>query len=114
MFGQKKRRKRTLEGAVTIDGYNLVWTLLSEPQWTGDQHTGLCISAKLATGQHRELVIEYPYDKAAGWPQWPRLTAAIVEADLLNAMNDGWSPESRGRPYRFMAETKLEPGRAPA
>jgi hypothetical protein len=32
--GLKKRRKRTIEGAALIDGVQLIWELVSEPQWS--------------------------------------------------------------------------------
>ena len=45
MHGQKKRRKRTIEGTITLEGVVLVWELLSQPQWTnsGDGYIGMRI-----------------------------------------------------------------------
>jgi hypothetical protein len=89
MHGQKKRRKRSLAGALEIDGLALAWELVSEPQWTGEGQKGLCVSVRLAEGAHRELTIEYPYDKTAYLPQRPKLSAAIVEAETRAAMAEG-------------------------
>ena len=114
MHGQKKRRKRSLAGALEIDGLALAWELVSEPQWTVDGQKGLCVSVRLAEGAHRELTIEYPYDKTAYLPQRPKLSAAIVEAETRAAMAEGWDPESRGRGVYFMATTALELGQRPA
>jgi hypothetical protein len=61
MHGQKKRRKRSLEGLTEVDGVRLSWQLVSEPQWTSeDGYKGLCISVRTEDGAHRELVLEYP------------------------------------------------------
>jgi hypothetical protein len=114
MHGQKKRRKRSISGEFEIDGLHLAWELVSEPQWTTDGPKGLCVLVRLARGAHRDLTIEYPYDRATFLPQRPKLTAAIVEAETRAAMAQGWNPESRGRGVHVMATTTLELGQQPA
>jgi hypothetical protein len=109
MHGQKKRRKRTIEGAATIDDLSMVWTLLSEPQWSdgfGEGYKGLCISVKLAGQARRELIVEYPYplnDRGLPLPvpQRPPVTPALVEASIRQAIAAGWDPGSRGKPFIF-------------
>ena len=101
-------------GAVEIDGYRLQWKLISEPQWTTDGAKGLCVSVTRTDGAYRELVIEYPYDRSAYVPQRPRLTAAIVDTDIRQALTKGWNPESRGQTFVFLTPTKLELGQRPA
>ncbi len=103
-----------MAGALEIDGLALAWELVSEPQRTADGRKGLCVSVRRAKGAHRELTIEYPYDKTAYLPQRPRLSASIVEAETRAAMAEGWDPESRGRGVYFMATTALEVGKRPA
>lgn len=110
MHGQKKRRKRSLTGKIEIEGQNLCWELVSEPQSTTDGRVGLRISVRLAQGAHRELIIEYPYDATVFLPQRPKITAAIVESDTLDAIAEGWEPTSRGRAFVFMARTALVSG----
>lgn len=114
MHGQKKRRKRSVFGEFEIDGLHLAWELVSEPQWTTDGPKGLCVSVRLSEGAHRELTIEYPYDRTSFFPQRPKLSAAIVETETRTAMAQGWNPESRGRGVYFMATTALELGQQPA
>src|SRR6266699_3123657 len=64
MHGQKKRRKRSIDGSITVDGVSLYWRLLSEPQWTSEHgYKGLCISVRTEDRRHRELVLEYPFPK---------------------------------------------------
>ncbi len=114
MHGQKKRRKRSMNGEAEIQGHALVWELVSEPQSTTEGRKGLCISVRVAQGTHRELIIEYPFDRTAYFPHRPKITAAIIEADIRRAMEDGWKPESRGRPALFRTPTVLELGQKAA
>lgn len=108
--GQKKRRKRTIEGSATIDGTSFVWELVSEPQWTNSDYAyiGMCISVHVADEVRRELVIEYPYPtdakgKRLPIPQRPPISAAMVEASIRQAITAGWDPESRGKTFVFRA-----------
>ena len=107
----KEGRKRSIGGETEVDGHALQWELVSEPQSTTDGLKGLCVSVRRAQGAFRELVIEYPYDRLALLPQRPKLTAAIVEGDIREAIAGGWNPDSRGRSFVFMARTKLEVGK---
>ena len=112
MSAQKKRLKRTTQGVLTLDGIDLVWELLSDPQWSnaGRGYKGLCISVRTAKLARRELIVEFPYptDKAGRElpaPQRPDISQAVVEASVRGAVEDGWSPESRGKAFLFYAGT---------
>ena len=101
-----KRKKRTIEGAVTIDDVELCWNLTSEPQWSnsGDGYKGLCISVVVAGEARRELIIEYPYPKGRDGrplpvPQRPTVTAKLVEQAIWEALKAGWDPSSRGKAF---------------
>lgn len=111
MSGRKTRPPRTTEGAFTLDGVPLIWTLLSGPQWSnaGRGYKGLCVSVRAAQLARRELIIEFPYptDKAGRErpvPQRPEISQAVVEASIRDAVADGWSPESRGKAFLFYAD----------
>jgi hypothetical protein len=106
--GQKKRRKRSLAGLIPVEGRNLYWKLLSEPQWTTeDGYRGLCISVRTDNTSRRELVIEYPMPtKTTGngmpqLPQRPKFSAKSVEDGVRQAIVAGWEPESRGKAFVF-------------
>lgn len=103
-----------MTGAFETDGLKLAWELVSEPQWTTDGPKGLCVTVRLAHGSHRDLTIEFPYDRTAFLPQRPKLSAAIVEAETVAAIANGWDPESRGRTILHMATSKLELGQRSA
>lgn len=103
-----KRKKRTIAGAVTIDGLALDWILISEPQWSnsGDGYKGLCISVTKADEARRELVIEYPYpidrdSRPLSVPQRPTVSPKLVEEDIRSALKAGWDPSSRGRAFIY-------------
>mgnify|MGYP001556036579 CR=1 FL=1 len=99
------RAKRSVEASVVIDGHELVWTLEREPKWHTDGPRGMAISVKLNEGNHRELLLEYPYPKWKPGPQRhlerPRIVPAMIEAGIRAAMEAGWEPTSRGRVFAF-------------
>lgn len=112
MHGQKKRRKRSLQGEFEIDGAKLFWRLISEPQLTSDGYRGVCISVMPAGEHHRELILEYPMPgKTTGngspqLPQRPTVSEKQVEADTRRAMVAGWHPASRGKAFGFEVPPK--------
>ncbi len=99
------RAKRSVEAKVTIDGHELIWTLEREPKWHTDGPRGLAISVKLSEGNHKELLLEYPYPKwkpgAVRNQERPKIVPATIEAGIRAAMNAGWDPTSRGRVFAF-------------
>lgn len=111
MHGQKKRRKRTIEGATTLDGHKLEWQLLSEPQYSNNgegQRIGMRIGVRLAEASARELIIEYPYplDKKGlpkPVPQRPQVSGPMVEKSIREALDSGWDPQSRGKAFVLLA-----------
>lgn len=105
MHGQKKRRKRTLDGSISVDGTILSWNLLSEPLWSTEHgYVGLRIGVRAEDEAHRELILEYPYPKTKGGsalplPQRPSISAKVIEAGIRYAMASGWDPHSRGKAF---------------
>ena len=107
MHGQKKRRQRTIEGSIDVDGTIMCWRLLSEPQWsTEHKYKGLCITVQVEDESHRELILEYPYPtnkhgSPLPLPQRPNFSAKTVEADVRKAIASGWNPISRGKTFVY-------------
>jgi hypothetical protein len=100
--------KRSIQSAVTIDGTPLIWHLHREQQWsTDDGMKGLAIHVKVAEGANRELHLEYPtvrkqmngYSMSA--ISRPTIVAAKVAAHIREAIEAGWDPGSRGKPYVY-------------
>jgi hypothetical protein len=113
VHGQKKRRKRTIEGETSVDGLALRWELLSEPQYSNNgegQRIGMRIGVRLAEAAARELIIEYPYPlDQRGFPkpvpQRPQVSGPMVERSIREALDSGWNPHSRGKVFVLHAET---------
>jgi|SRR5277367_6017033 len=108
MHGQKKRRKRTMEGLLAVDGNKLMWSLVSEPQWTSeDGYIGLRISVQTEDARHRELILEYPFPKKVTGvglpqlPQRPKFSVKTIDATVRQAIAAGWDPTSRGKSFVF-------------
>ena len=108
MHGQKKRRKRSLEGSLAVGGVHMIWELLSEPQWTTEHgYKGLCFSVRSEDTRHRELILEYAIPKkltgigVPQLPQRPKFSDKTIEADTLRAIAAGWEPMSRGKSFVF-------------
>ena len=102
------RAKRSIETAVTIDGFPLVWHIHREELRLPDQDwRGISIHVKVVDIARRELYLEYPttMTQQEGWlrtvPPRPAVTAAKVEQHIREAMTAGWDPESRGKPFVY-------------
>jgi hypothetical protein len=96
-----KRKKRELSGTLEVDGFPLRWSLKSEQIWDPKgAHTGLRLSVERSDENHRELVLEYPFQEG-GRIERPDINPHALEADIRRAMAAGWKPKSRGRPFFF-------------
>ena len=102
------RAKRSVQSAITIDGIPLVWHLHREQHLsTSEGWMGMVIYAKVAEGARRELHLEYPSimtPKMAALKAdaaRPTISAAKVKEHIQRAMEAGWDPNSRGKPFVF-------------
>ena len=93
--------KRDLGGRVVVDDEAYEWRLLREPQWcSNDGWKGLALTVRHEDGQ-REAVLQFPMPKpfSNGAPraERPRLSPALVEQGVRDALACGWKPHSRGK-----------------
>ena len=103
------RAKRSIESALTIDGIPLVWHLHRDQQGCeAEGWRGMAIHVRVAEGARRELHMEFPplIPQKVGFNRFgyvprPNIVPAEVEAQIREAMAEGWDPESRGKPYVF-------------
>lgn len=93
---------------MTINGIDLNWQLVSEPQViAGEGLRGLRISVQPEGGHSRQLILEYPFPKKRTplglpqVPQRPKFSPKTVEADIRKALAGGWDPASRGKALIF-------------
>ncbi len=111
MVYAKKGRGNAVPETVTIDGDVMTWKPLSEPRWTTDGYVGLRISVQVFEDglSRRELIVEFPYThtqhgRPKSWPHRPREFRILLEATIRQAMELGWDPNSRGRPFNIIAD----------
>ncbi len=100
--------KRSIQSGVSIDGLSLVWRLHREQQWfTADGWKGVAIHVKVAEGAHRELHLEYPAVKTqkVGYTRTDsvrqNISPAKVATHIRQAIEAGYDPASRGKPFVF-------------
>ena len=108
-----KRRKRAMEATATVAGHEIHWVLRSEAQWTPDGgFKGVTFSVHLADMKHRELILEFPYPqpKVHGYqfPAKPKILPEKIDAGIQQAIDAGWRPTSRGRPFIFEVEEEMK------
>lgn len=112
------RKKRDIGDVITVDGAVLQWSVKSEPAWnTSDGDIGL----RLTIMKHddaltrygvrkawRELVLQYPFERkmrhASRFPEKTKILPAALVAGIRLAMEAGWEPDSRGRPFELILE----------
>jgi hypothetical protein len=95
--------KRSLSGRVTAFNGEYEWRLYREPQWcTMDGWKGLAVAVKHVEGQ-REAILEWPMpsltSKSVPSRQRPQISRAMLEQGIATALEAGWEPLSRGRPF---------------
>jgi hypothetical protein len=110
------KKKRNIGGTVTVGDVALTWSIRSEPQWnTTAGDIGLRLSVTAAEGRHRELILQYPFVKrqkgASRFPDKPRVDPIHLAADIGLAMEAGWNPKSRGRPFELILDEQDVAGR---
>jgi hypothetical protein len=84
------------------------WSIHRQPRWTGDGVLlGLAILVKPTERSRRELILEFSIERTRQGeiPQQQRNPVSnrrLIEC-IQNAMDAGWDPESRGKPFFFAA-----------
>lgn len=112
------KKRRDIGGQITVDGVPLRWSVKSEPAWnTTDGDIGLRLSIMkhdetlTRHGERkawRELVLQYPFERklrhASRFPDKPKVRPEALTAGIRLAMEAGWEPDSRGRPFELILE----------
>ncbi|MGZ4965200.1 MAG: hypothetical protein ACXWC8_21810, partial [Limisphaerales bacterium] len=95
-------------GTVTVGKDEFEWSVHRQPRWTGDGvPLGWAILVKPTEQSRRELILQFAIDltRHGEMPQQQRIQISnrrLVEC-IQNAMEAGWDPESRGKPFFFAA-----------
>jgi len=103
--------KRSIQSEVAIDGVTLIWRLHREQQWfVEDGWKGVAIHVKVAEGARKELHLEYPAvgTQKAGYTRpgliKQNISPAKVAAHIRLAIEAGYDPGSRGKPFVFQVD----------
>ena len=100
-----QRRKRELSGTLELEGWPLRWTLKSEQIWSANgDHVGLRLSVERTDEQRRELILEYPFQEMGDRTARPDIDPYRLENDIRLAIQEGWKPKSRGRPFTLVCD----------
>ena len=110
-------KKRNIGGVLTVEGVALRWSVKSEAAWkTTDGNIGLRLSVVRhdeTLTRHgtpkawRELILQFPFEKqrhASRFPEKRAITPEQLAAGIRLAMEAGWEPHSRGRPFELILE----------
>lgn len=108
MVGQS----RIVEGRVSVEGEDYLWSLRREPQWSAAHKAwvGVVITVEPAEAPQKQLVIEYPMPEDWKPPKGsaPRMSKASIDSSdfanqIAQALEAGWNPASRGKPFIYVA-----------
>lgn len=99
------KAKRDLGDIAVIDGVAYSWRVYREPQWSSvDGAKGLCISVEPQEDPQKILLMEYPFPPPNRHQQRPKISKTDVAQRIREAIEAGWNPESRGKPFTYIIE----------
>jgi hypothetical protein len=95
-------RKPTSE--LEIDGTKYRWSIERYPRYTSEGYFGVRVHVQAANGS-RLLVLDFPFEerdhRTMPHHQRPKPTERELSSHIVSAINGGWEPGSRGRPFLF-------------
>jgi hypothetical protein len=106
--------KKQPPNRVRVNGQDYSWTIYRQPQWcTADGWRGLAILVELAAEPQRQLIVQFPFvvegKRSTPHLQRPAVSLSALSANVAAAIDAGWEPESRGKPFVFEV-TAAQPG----
>jgi hypothetical protein len=101
---------RKLEGTFEFDGDEYEWELRREPQWcTTDGYRGMLIAIRSKAARGREALLQFPFPKWGArrsdpHRQRPQVQRQQLEQGVRVALEVGWEPSARGKPFHVQLE----------
>lgn len=84
------------------------FSVVDHPKWTSDGWRGLVIEVQSFTGSHHLLVIQFPMEfshrRSTPQRQRPKVNLQDLRLAIQGALEAGWEPESRGKPFHYTFE----------
>jgi len=97
---------RTDSAIAKVGGASFRFKVHREPQWCGsDGWKGLALAVEAVDKAGRNLIVELPFEhsshRSTPHRQRPSISVAKVEGYIREALEAGWDPESRGKPFVY-------------
>ena len=95
---------------ITVAGHKLTWAIRHWPQWTSASGlVGMSVEVVPAEPSRQRLIIEFPHGgihahRMSPERVRPKVTSKQIAAIAQSALNAGWSPDHRGKPFVFQVE----------
>jgi hypothetical protein len=99
-------RTNAVAQSVVVRDSLFTWRVHREPQWcTSDGWKGLAVLVERVDGGQRVLIVEFPFEaqtrRSTPHRQRPFVSQKQLEDAITAALDAGWDPEKRGKPYVF-------------
>ncbi len=95
-------------GIIDVDSYALNWRILrhAHATTTSQNSAGMSVSVYLVEGKTKELIIDFPvidhnYVRPKNTTNFEKQLLVCIK----QALEEGWDPEKRGKPYKINAES---------
>ncbi len=97
---------RTEETTIELNNTIYKWWVSRQPQWCHeDGWQGVQISVELAKEPKKILLLQLPFEissrRSTPQKQRPKIQPKQVVNYITQAIEDGWQPNSRGKPFRY-------------
>ncbi len=90
---------------IQVGDVEYIWSVRSWPSWCWnfEDFNGLMLDIVLIEDRRRPLVVEFPMERKPGRPKPPKQMPPIPDAKIIHiieqALELGWNPNSRGKPF---------------
>lgn len=89
---------------LTIDGTKYRWSIERYPRYSIEGYLGLRVHLQAANGS-RLLVLDFPFEerdhRTMPHHQRPKPSGRELSTQIGSALEAGWEPRSKGRPFVF-------------
>jgi hypothetical protein len=91
---------------ITVDGKNYEWWVERQPQWCHeDSWKGVLLGVQITKQKSRSCLIQLPFEvkssRSVPGRQRPKISQKQIESYIREALEAGWEPESKGKPFQY-------------
>jgi hypothetical protein len=92
--------------SLNVDDREYRFTIVDYPKWTSDGWRGLVVEVQSFIEAHRALIIQFPMEfshrHSTPHRQRPKVDLKDLGQAIQAALEGGWKPESRGKPFYYL------------